>query len=124
MKAGKIRSFGLSNETPYGVTAFCRTAELLGLPKPCSVQNAYNLLVRNDFETGMMEACSPVNNNVALLAYSPLAGGALTGKYLDPKTVEPGARMRQFVGYMHRSVLVTCQELMMSLQVITTPPLL
>jgi aryl-alcohol dehydrogenase-like predicted oxidoreductase len=92
IKSGKVRNFGLSNETPYGATAFCITAGLLGLPKPCSVQNAYNLLVRNDFESGMLEACSPVNNNMGLLAYSPLAGGALTGKYLDPKLVEPQAR--------------------------------
>ena len=84
------------------VTAFTKTAELLGLPKPCSVQNAYNLLVRNDFENGMLEACSQINNNLSVLAYSPLAGGALTGKYLDPKKVHPNARMRKFVGFMHR----------------------
>jgi aryl-alcohol dehydrogenase-like predicted oxidoreductase len=119
VKAGKIRSFGLSNETPYGVTAFCKTAELLNLQKPSCVQNAYNLLVRNDYESGMLEACSPTNNNMVkdykhglificlqllislyvcayhrqgLLAYSPLAGGALTGKYLDPRLVAPEAR--------------------------------
>lgn len=104
IKSGKIRHFGLSNETPYGLTSFVKTAELLGLPKPCVTQNAYNLLVRNEFETGMLEACSPVHGNVGLLAYSPLAGGALTGKYLNPKMVEPTARMRQFVGFMHRYI--------------------
>jgi aryl-alcohol dehydrogenase-like predicted oxidoreductase len=51
--------------------------------RPVTVQNAYNLLERNDFESGMLEACSPRNGNMGLLAYSPLAGGALTGKYLN-----------------------------------------
>lgn len=67
VKAGKVRSFGLSNETPYGATAFCKTAELLKLPRPCCVQNAYNLLVRNDYESGMLESCSPTNNNMVSL---------------------------------------------------------
>jgi len=81
---GQVRHFGLSNETPYGATSFILTAEALGLShlKPVTVQNAYNLLERNDFESGMLEVCSPRNGNLGLLAYSPLAGGALTGKYL------------------------------------------
>lgn len=104
IKAGKIRHYGLSNESPYGLTKFVTTAELSGLPKPVCVQNCYNLLVRSDFENGMMEACSPVNGNVSMVAYSPLAGGALSGKYLDPKHVSDNARMRQFVGFMHRYI--------------------
>ena len=57
----------------------------MGLPhlRPVTVQNAYNLLERNEFENGMLETCSPRNANIGLLAYSPLAGGALTGKYLN-----------------------------------------
>jgi aryl-alcohol dehydrogenase-like predicted oxidoreductase len=110
VKAGKVRHFGLSNETPYGVTAFTQTADLLGLPRPCVAQNAYSLLVRNEYETGMLEACSPANANVGLLAYSPLAGGALTGKYLNAKNVDAAARMRQFVGYMHRYISPPAME--------------
>ena len=105
MKSGKVRHFGLSNETPYGVTDFVRTAEFYGLPKPVTVQNVYNLLARNDFETGMLEACSPSNNNVGLLAYSPLAGGALTGKYRQQfrdQLVIDENRLTKFSGYMHR----------------------
>jgi aryl-alcohol dehydrogenase-like predicted oxidoreductase len=81
----QVRHFGLSNETPYGATSFLLTAEMLGLShlRPVTVQNAYNLLERNDFESGMLETCSPRNGNIGLLAYSPLAGGALTGKYLN-----------------------------------------
>mmetsp|Transcript_2026 Transcript_2026/g.3202 ORF Transcript_2026/g.3202 Transcript_2026/m.3202 type:complete len:450 (-) Transcript_2026:937-2286(-) len=106
VKAGKVRHFGLSNETPYGATSFMLTAEALGLShlKPVTVQNAYNLLERNDFESGMLEVCSPRNGNLGLLAYSPLAGGALTGKYLRSDAVDMNSRMRQFVGYMYRYI--------------------
>ena len=105
IKSGKVRHFGLSNETPYGLTEFAKTAELLGLPKPVTTQNVYNLLVRNDFETGMMEACSPANGNVGLLAYSPLAGGALTGKYRKALRHDLNIdehRLTKYVGFMHR----------------------
>ena len=50
-----------------------------GGPKIISIQNCYNLLVRTAFETDLAETCSPKNANVGLLAYSPLAGGVLTG---------------------------------------------
>ena len=50
-----------------------------GGPKIISIQNCYNLLVRTAFETDLCETCSPKNANVGLLAYSPLAGGVLSG---------------------------------------------
>lgn len=104
IRTGKVRSFGLSNETPFGVTSFVRTAELLGgdLPRVCSVQNAYNLLEQNDFQCGMLEVCAPVNADLAVLAYSPLAGGALTGKYINLKAASQEARMKKYIGYMYR----------------------
>lgn len=111
IKAGKIRSFGLSNETPYGITAFATTARLLGLVPPVSTQNAYSLLVRNEFENGVHEACSPALGNVGLLSYSPLSGGVLAGKYLGGiKTSSPDARLRQYVGFMHRYLSVPANE--------------
>ncbi|MBU1427091.1 MAG: NADP(H)-dependent aldo-keto reductase [Gammaproteobacteria bacterium] len=83
VKAGKVRHIGLSNETPWGVAEFVRCAEQLGLPRIVSVQNAYHLLNRT-FESGLAEICH--HANVGLLAYSPLAFGWLTGKYIkDPK---------------------------------------
>lgn len=83
VQAGKIRYIGLSNETPWGVMEFVRCAEQLGLPKIASIQNAYHLMNRT-FESGLAEVCR--HANVGLLAYSPLAFGHLTGKYLaDPK---------------------------------------
>jgi len=111
VEAGKIRHFGLSNETPWGVAEFHRLAtEVPSLPRPISVQNSYSLLVRSDFESGgLSEVCSPRNANVGLLAYSPLAGGILTGKYADNDatpasggTLNPEARLNLFPGFMSR----------------------
>ena len=89
VQAGKIRYLGLSNETPWGVCQFTRLAEQLGLPKIVSIQNAYHLLNR-EFEIALAETC--YRENVGLLAYSPLAFGFLTGKYLQdiPKTSRIG----------------------------------
>ena len=74
-----MASVGISNETPYGVMKFSQAAEAHGLPKMISIQNSYSLLVRTDYESGLTEVCSPKNENVGLLAYSPLCGGILTG---------------------------------------------
>ncbi len=80
VREGKVRYVGLSNETPWGVAQFVRLAESHGLPRVISVQNAYSLLNRV-FEYGLAETC--YREEVGLLAYSPLAFGHLTGKYLD-----------------------------------------
>ncbi|NEX60403.1 aldo/keto reductase [Noviherbaspirillum galbum] len=80
IKAGKIRHVGVSNETAWGVCEFIKQAEAKGLPRIVSIQNAYSLVNRS-FETGLDEAC--YRDNVGLLAYSPLAFGQLTAKYLD-----------------------------------------
>ncbi|CAK0742185.1 putative NADP(H)-dependent aldo-keto reductase Tas [Gammaproteobacteria bacterium] len=83
VNAGKVRYIGVSNETPWGVVEFVRCAAELGLPKIVSVQNAYHLMNRT-FEAGLAEICR--HTNIGLLAYSPLAFGWLTGKYLtDPQ---------------------------------------
>lgn len=103
-KQGKIKNFGLSNETPYGIGAFTTTADLCGLDRPVVTQNCYNLLVRNDFESGMIEACSINNGNLGLIAYSPLAGGALTGKYLDTASIHQDYRLQKYIGFMHRYI--------------------
>ena len=88
VKAGKIRAFGLSNETPWGVCECLRLADG-GLPRPESVQNPYNLLNRS-YEIGMAEMSA--REDCGLLAYSPLAFGVLSGKYLGGKKPE-GARL-------------------------------
>ncbi len=88
VKKGVIRHIGLSNETPWGTTAFLNIAEKHSLPRVVSVQNPYNLLNRT-YETGLAEVS--LQEQCGLLAYSPLAGGTLTGKYLDGK-VPKGSR--------------------------------
>ena len=79
--AGKVRYVGVSNETPYGLMKFCETADRLGLPRICSIQNSFSLITRTQIEQGISEVCSERNENIGLLAYSPLAGGILSGKY-------------------------------------------
>ena len=76
--SGKIRHWGLSNETAWGTMTFIREAEKIGLAPPVSIQNPYSLLNRS-FEVGLAEVAH--RENVGLLAYSPLAFGMLTGKY-------------------------------------------
>jgi len=78
-KAGKIRAIGLSNETAWGTMQFLQLAEEKGLPRVASIQNEYNLLYRA-FDLDLAEVCH--HEDVGLLAYSPLAAGLLTGKYL------------------------------------------
>ena len=79
IKAGKIRFFGVSNETAWGLTKMTAIAERENLPRPVTIQNTYNLLNRS-FENNLSEAVAM--ENVGLIAYSPLAGGRLTGKYI------------------------------------------
>ncbi|HEX7776577.1 MAG TPA: aldo/keto reductase [Parvibaculum sp.] len=78
VKAGKVRHVALSNETPWGTMKFVAEAEARGLPRVQSIQNAYNLVNRT-FELGGAEIAH--QEQVGLLAYSPLAQGYLTGKY-------------------------------------------
>ena len=81
-KDGKIRTYGVSNETPWGVMQYISFAEKNGWGKIASIQNPYNLLNRT-FESGLAEIS--YRESVGLLAYSPLAFGILTGKYIDGK---------------------------------------
>ncbi|GFZ85607.1 aldo/keto reductase [Elstera cyanobacteriorum] len=90
--AGKIRAIGLSNETPWGVHRFLRAAETLNLPRVVSIQNPYSLLNRS-FEVGLAEMA--IQEDVGLLAYSPLAMGVLAGKYFDGAR-PAGARLTLF----------------------------
>jgi aryl-alcohol dehydrogenase-like predicted oxidoreductase len=79
VKAGKIRAIGLSNDTAWGTQKLLDMAERHGLPRVASVQNEYNLLYRTH-DLDMAELSH--HENVGLLAYSPLAAGLLSGKYI------------------------------------------
>lgn len=92
VKAGKIRYIGVSNETPWGVMSLLKLAEKHDLPRIVSIQNPYNLLNRS-FEVGLSEISH--HEGVELLAYSPLAFGTLSGKYLNGKR-PTGARCTLF----------------------------
>ena len=87
-----IKYVGLSNETSWGVMKFLAAAEKYNLPRIVTIQNPYSLLNRS-FEVGLSEIS--INENVGLLPYSPLAGGVLSGKYLNGNKPE-NARMTLF----------------------------
>lgn len=96
--AGKIRAFGVSNETPWGMMQHFRLSQKNETPPPASVQNPYNLLNRS-YEIGMAEISA--RENCGLLPYSPLAFGALSGKYLGGQK-PPGARLTRWGAYFKR----------------------
>ena len=95
IKTGKVRHFGLSNETPWGAMTFARLAEEKGWPRPVSIQNPYNLLNRT-FEIGLSEIAH--HEDMGLLAYSPLGFGVLSGKYLNGARPD-GARLTLFTRF-------------------------
>ncbi|MCU7852210.1 MAG: NADP(H)-dependent aldo-keto reductase [Candidatus Thiodiazotropha sp. (ex Monitilora ramsayi)] len=92
VESGKIRHIGVSNETPWGLMKYLQLAETLDLPRPVSIQNPYNLLNRS-FEIGLAEIAH--RESCGLLAYSPMAFGVLSGKYLNQQR-PAGARLTLF----------------------------
>jgi aryl-alcohol dehydrogenase-like predicted oxidoreductase len=80
IKSGKIRYVGLSNETSWGVMKFLQVAKEKNLPRMMSIQNVYSL-VNRVFDIANSEVS--IRENCGLLAYSPLAGGRLSGKYIN-----------------------------------------
>ena len=90
--SGKVRTIGVSNETPWGTLRFVELARRNGWPRIVSIQNPYSLLNRT-FEIGLAEIAD--REAVGLLAYSPLAFGVLSGKYLDGAR-PPGSRLALF----------------------------
>lgn len=89
---GKVRHVGLSNETPWGTMCMLQLADEHALPRPVSIQNPYSLLNRT-FEVGLAEIA--IRERCGLLAYSPMAFGVLSGKYLNGAR-PPGARLTLF----------------------------
>jgi aryl-alcohol dehydrogenase-like predicted oxidoreductase len=104
VREGRVRYVGLSNETPWGVMQFLHQAEKHGLPRVVSVQNAYSLLNRT-WEMGLAEI--GFREHVGLLAYSPLAFGLLSGKYLGDSPT--GGRLNLFPGFAQRYTKVNVQ---------------
>ena len=98
VKAGTIRKIGLSNETPWGTLQYLQTAKEHNLPRPVTIQNSYSLIHRA-YEYGMSEVS--LRENIGLLAYSPLAQGVLSGKYLNGQSPE-GSRGNLFPRFITR----------------------
>ena len=98
VQQGKIRTYGLSNETPWGTMKYMEAANKLNVAKPVTVQNSYSLIHRG-YEVGMSEVS--MREDIGLLAYSPLAQGVLSGKYLDGNKPE-GARGTLFPRFIAR----------------------
>jgi len=92
VESGKIRHWGLSNETPWGTMKYLNYASAGGHSEPVSVQNPYSLLNRT-YESGMAEVS--IREDIGLLAYSPMAFGLLSGKY-HKKTERKEARLHKY----------------------------
>jgi aryl-alcohol dehydrogenase-like predicted oxidoreductase len=106
---GKVRHIGISNETPWGTMRLLELAERHGLPRPMSIQNPYSLLNRT-FEIGLAEIA--IREKCGLLAYSPLAMGVLSGKYLNGAR-PPQARLtlfKRFDRYSNSQSDRACEE--------------
>ena len=99
IKAGKIRHIGLSNDSAWGTMQYLRLAETHNLPRIASIQNEYSLLCRL-FEPDLSEIA--LFEDVGLLAWSPLGGGIISGKYLDG-AMPQGARWSLEKRAFHRN---------------------
>lgn len=95
VQQGKVRYIGISNETPWGLTEYLRLHREKRLPRIEAIQNPYSLLNRS-FEVGLAEFAH--REQIAMLAYSPLAFGVLSGKYLDGAR-PAGARLTLFTRF-------------------------
>jgi len=98
VKAGTIKAIGLSNETPWGTMKYLQTAAANNFVRPVTIQNSYSMIHRA-YEYGMSEVS--LREDIGLLAYSPLAQGVLSGKYLDGKRPE-GSRGNLFPRFIAR----------------------
>lgn len=97
IEEGKVRAIGLSNEQPWGMMEFLRLSKEYNLPCVATLQNSYHLMNRT-IDFGISEIL--YRENISLLAYSPLAFGHLTGKYIDDVTAK--GRVTLFRGYAQR----------------------
>ena len=100
IKQGKIRHVGLSNETPWGTMKYLQASSTHNLPKMKTIQNSYSLIHRS-YEYGMSEVS--MREDIGLLAYSPLAQGVLSGKYLNGAKPE-GSRGNLFPRFIARYI--------------------
>ena len=110
VEAGKIRAYGLSNETPWGIMRFTNAAEKLGLPAPIAVQQRYSLLDRS-LDIGIAELID--RENIGLMTYSPLAFGLLSNSALQTEGFDAGSRLaanRKLHTYLNATCVAAAHE--------------
>lgn len=105
INAGKIRHIGISNEKAWGTMRFLEESKTHELPRMMTIQNAYSLLNRT-FEGDLAEIS--IRENIGLLAYSPMAFGVLSGKYIQG-TAADNARLKLFPRFSRYSSAI-CTE--------------
>ena len=93
VQSGKVRVLGCSNETTWGLTKSLMVSEMNGYARYETIQNNFSLNNRR-FEDELAQACR--QESVSLIPYSPLAGGVLSGKYLEGQRPE-GARFSKYM---------------------------
>lgn len=98
LDCGKIKAWGLSNETPWGVAQWLQVSKEIGMPPPASIQNHFSLLDRS-FEGALAETCAPKNGNIGLLPWSILGGGVLSGKYCSKDINDPTLQDARFAKF-------------------------
>lgn len=103
IEEGKVRYLGCSNENAYGLTKSLWVSDVYGFARYETIQNHFSLLNRR-FEDELAEVCR--REQVSLLAYSPLAGGVLSGKYLENRWPD-GARFTLYRDHNERSRTMT-----------------
>lgn len=99
IKEGKIRHIGISNEKAWGTMRYLEESKANSLPRMITIQNAYSLLNRV-FEGDMAEIA--IRENMGLLAYSPMAFGVLSGKYINGTAID-NSRLNLFPRYSRYS---------------------
>lgn len=92
VQAGTLRSYGICNDNAVGLCLTAAAAQRLGVPGPSAMQNDFSLIDRRAEENGLSEAASPIHLNCGFMAYNVLAGGVLTGKYIDKPAAADVAR--------------------------------
>jgi aryl-alcohol dehydrogenase-like predicted oxidoreductase len=101
IKSGKVRAIGCSNYSNAQLHEALEISAKHGLHRYESVQPQYSLLERGGFEREVRATC--IREQIAVIPYSPLAGGFLTGKYTRGGAAPAGSRgehSRKIAGYM------------------------
>jgi aryl-alcohol dehydrogenase-like predicted oxidoreductase len=90
LRSGRIRAYGVSNVDARLLDELLAAAGRLGLPRPEFVQNGFSLLSRDD-EKDLLPLIAGAG--LAYMAFSPLAGGLLSDRYLDRAAPPEGSRI-------------------------------